>query len=219
MSMRTRGTSTHAPPLPPASPHHASSRCAAGCGNEPSRCLNFCHALREYERSLGGWKVFAVVDIEYERCTLRLLPVRFVSLVPFSSRRSLSPPSLAPIKGRSLLSERRTRTSSSRHRFQSLSCCCLSHPGLRRAPQVGTVGLRNRTSLSPVWEKGDKVFGERSARLPTSSSRTPRTPTTTSPTTTSSPTSTTSSTTWLARTPTPSPVLLLLLCRMCSSFC
>ena len=78
MSMRTRGTSTRAPPPPPASPRHASSRRAAGCGNEPSRCLNFCHALRVYERSLGSWKVFAVVDIEYERCTLRLLPVRFV---------------------------------------------------------------------------------------------------------------------------------------------
>ena len=52
--------------------------------------------------------------------------------------------------------------------------------------------------LSPIREKGDKVFGERSARLPTSSSRTPRTPTTTSPTMTSSPTSTTSWTTWQA---------------------
>ena len=96
----------------------SAARRAAGCGNETSRCLNFCHALRVYERSLGSWKVFAVVDIEYERCTLRLLSVRFISRVPFSSRRSLSPPSLAPIKGRSLLSERCTRTSSSsRHRF------------------------------------------------------------------------------------------------------
>ena len=68
--------------------------------------------------------------------------------------------------------------------------------------------------LSPVREKGDKVFGERSARLLASSSRTIRSPTT------SSPTSTTSSTTWQARTPTPSPALLLLLCRTCSSpFC
>ena len=130
----------------------------------------------------------------------------------------LSPPSLVPIKGRLLLPERRTRTSpSSRNRFLSLSCCCLPHPGLRRAPRVGTVGLRNHTTLSPVREKGDKVFGERSARLLTSSSRTP---TTTSPTTTSSPMSTTSSTTWLERMSTPSPVLLLLLSRTCScSFC
>jgi len=217
MSMRTRGTSTRAPPPLPATPRHDATRRAASCGNEPSRCLNFCHALRVYERSLGSWKVFAVVDIEYERCTLRLLSVRFISLVPFSSRRSLSPPSLAPIKGRSLLSERRTRTSSSRHRFLYLSCCSLPHPGLRRAPRVVTVGLRNRTTLSPVREKGDKVFGERSARLLTSSSRTP---TTTSPTTTSSPMSTTSSTTWLERMSTPSPVLLLLLSRTCScSFC
>ena len=96
-----------------ATPRHASSRRAAGCRNEPSRCLKFFHALRVYERSLGSWKVFALVDIEYECCTLRLLSVRFISLVPFSSRRSLSPPSLAPIKGRSLLSERRTRTTPS----------------------------------------------------------------------------------------------------------
>ena len=103
MSMRTRGTSTRTPPPPPASPRHASSRRVAGCGNEPSRCLNFCHALRVYERSLGS------------RCTLR-----FVSLVLFSSQCSLSPPSLAPIKGRSLLLERRTRiSSSSRHKFLS----------------------------------------------------------------------------------------------------
>ena len=100
---------------------------------------------------------------------------------------ALSPPSLAPIKGRSLLSERRTRTSSARHRFQSLRCCCLPHPGLWRASRVRTVGLQNRTSLSPVREKGDKVFGERSARLLASSSRTQMT---TSLTTTSSPTST-----------------------------
>ena len=70
--------------------------------------------------------------------------------------------------------------------------------------------------LSPVREKGDKVFGEPSARLLAASSRTIRSPTTTSPTTTSSPTSTTSSTTWQARTPTPSPTLLLLVSRTCS---
>ena len=82
MSMRRKGTSARAPP-----PLPASSRRAAGCGNEPSRCLNFCHALRVYERSLGRWKVFAVVEIKCERCTLWLLSVRFISLGPFSSRR------------------------------------------------------------------------------------------------------------------------------------
>ena len=138
MSMRTRGTSTCAPPMPPASPHHASSRRAAGCGNEPRRYLNFCHALRVYERSLGSWKVFAVVDIEYERCTLRLLPVHFVSRVPFSFRRSLSPPSLAPIKGRSLLSERRTRiSSSSRHKFLSTALLLRSSPSRLAACTAG----------------------------------------------------------------------------------
>ena len=70
--------------------------------------------------------------------------------------------------------------------------------------------------LSPVREKSDKVFEERSTRLLAASSRTIRSPTTTSRTMTSSPTSTTSSTTWQARTPTPSPALLLLLSRTCS---
>ena len=163
-------------------------------------------------------KIFAIGEFECERyspsaagCSLRL------RLFASPSVAALSPPSLAPIKGRSLLLERRTRTSSSsRHRFQSLRCCCLPHPGLQHAPRVGTVGLRNRTSLSHIREKGDKVFGESSARLLTSSSRMPRTPTTTSPTMTTSPTSTTSSMTW--RTPTPSPVpLLLLLSRTCFS--
>ena len=140
------------------------------------------------------------------------MPDCFVSLVLFSSCAASLPSSLAPIKGRSLLSQRRTRTSpSSRHRFQALSCCCLPHPGLRRAPQVVTVGLRNRTSLSPIREKGDKVLGEGSARLLTSSSRTPRTPTTTSPT------STTSSTTWRTLIPSPVP-LLRLLSSTCSCF-
>ena len=87
MSVRTRGTSTRAPPPPHTSPRHATPRLVAtrrdaGCGNEPSRCLNFCHALRVYERSLGSWKVFAVVDIEYERCTLRLLSVHFIPAFP-----------------------------------------------------------------------------------------------------------------------------------------
>ena len=83
-------------------------------------------------------------------------------------------------------------------RFRALSYCYdIPHPGLQRAPRVGTVGLQNSSSLSHVREKSDKVFGVRFARLLTSSSRTPRTPTTTSPTMTFSPTSTTSSTTWV----------------------
>ena len=147
--------------------------------------------------------------------------IRKVTRGLFASSPSIPSPPVAARSRRSTqrdTPEKHTRTSpSSRHRFQSLCYCYLPHPGLWRAPRVGTVGLRNRTSLSPVREKGDKVFGERSARLLTSSSRTP---TTTSPMTTSSPTSTTSSTTWLERMSTPSPVLLLLLSRMCScSFC
>ena len=65
--------------------------------------------------------------------------------------------------------------------------------------------------LSPVRETGDKVFGERSARLLAASSRTIRSPTTTSPT------STTSSTTWRTLTPSPMP-LLRLLSSTCSCF-
>ena len=158
MSMRIRGTFTRAPPPP-----SASSRRAAGCWNEPSRCLNFCHALRVYERSIGSWKVFAVMDTEYERCTLRLLPVRFVSLVPFSSRRSLSPPSLPPIKGRSLLPERRTRTT------PSLAIGFTSELLLSSSSRLAACTARRDSRpprphfLSHVREKGDKVFGERSA--------------------------------------------------------
>ena len=135
---------------------------------------------------------------------------------------SLSPPSLAPTKGRSLLPERRTRTSSSsRHKFLSTALLLRSSPSRLAACTAGRDSRPLEPHLlSPLREKGDKVFGERSARLLTSSSRTPRTPTTTSPTTTSSPTSTTSSTTWLERMSTPSPVLLLLLSHTCScSFC
>ena len=108
-----------------------------------------------------------------------------------------------------------TKVCSFRH---PLASRFLTTPSLRHAPHVGTVGLQNRTSLSPVREKGDKVFGERSARLLNSSSRTPMT---TSPTTTSSPTSTTSSTTRLAKMSTPSRVLLLLLlsCTCSCFFC
>ena len=135
--------------------------------------------------------------------------------VPSAPDAALSPPSLAPIKGRSLLSERRTRiSSSSHHKFLSTALLLRSSPSRLAACTAGQDSRPPKPHLlSPVREKGDKVFGERSARLLTFPSRTPRTPTTTSPT------STTSSTTWLARTPIPSPVLLLLLPRMCSSFC
>ena len=148
-------------------------------------------------------------------CSLHLL--LFVS-PPVAA---LLPPSLAPIKGRSLLSARRTRTtSSSRHRFLSTALLLRSSPSRLAACTAGRDSRPPKPhSLSPVREKGDKVFGERSARLLAVSSRAIRSPTTTSPTTTSSPTSTTSSTTWQARTPTPSPVLLLqLLSRTCSCF-
>ena len=123
-------------------------------------------------------------EIEYE---WRTSSPAAVSLVLFSSQCSLSPPSLVPIKGWSLLSERRTRiSSSSRHKFLStalllssssrLAACTASRDSRPPEPQL----------LSPVRKKGDKVFGERSARLLAASSRMIRSPTTTSLTTTSS---------------------------------
>ena len=150
-------------------------------------------------------------------CSVRLPSLRFIS------QRSLFTSSYVPIKERSLLSRKMhiitcfPATVSSR----ALRCCSvLLHPNLRRAPSVGTVGLRNPATSSPVREKGDKVFGERSARLLVFSSRIPsRTPTTSSPTTTTSRTSTTSSTTW-ATTPTPTRTVPLLRstcsCPLCS---
>ena len=39
----------------------------------------------------------------------------------------------------------------------------LPHPGLRRAPPIGIVGLRNPASREPVRVRGDQVFGERSS--------------------------------------------------------
>ena len=101
-----------------------------------------------------------------------LLAVRFVS-PPVAA---LSPPSLAPIKGRSLLPERRTRiSSSSRHKF--LNIALLLHSSSSRLAAC-TARRDSRPPrphlLSPVREKGDKVFGERSARLLAASSRTIR---------------------------------------------
>ena len=148
---------------------------------------------------------------------LRVLHVHFVSLRCFTSHRSLFA-SLSCAYIREVAPLQRDITKAHlplATKFRPLRCCyVLPHPVLRRAPRVGTVGLRNRTTLSPVREKGDKVFGERSARLLTFPSRTPAT---TSPTMTTSPMSTSSSTTW--RTPTPSPVpLLRLLSSTCSCF-
>ena len=154
---------------------------------------------------------------------LQLLPVRFVSLRCFTSRRSLfASLSCAYIREVAPL-QRDTSEGPLPLATQFLSTALLLQSSPSRLAAC-TAGRDSRPPkphlLSPVREKGDKVFGERSARLLAASSRTIRSPTTTSPTTTSSPTSTTSSTTWQARTPTPSPALLLLLCRMCSSlFC
>jgi len=163
-------------------------------------------------------KIFAKAEFECERCSPSAadcsLHLRLFVSPPVTA---LSPPSLAPIKGRSLLPERRTRTT------PSLAIGSISELLLSSSSRLAACTARRDSRppkphlLSHVREKGDKVFGERSAQLLAASSRTIRSPTTTSPTTTSSPTSTTSSTTWQARTPTPSLALLLLLSRACSS--
>ena len=170
-----------------------------------------------------GVETFSVVDTEFEwrassaaACSLRLpsllhlLPQPLRVLLLCLYKRGCSSP------------ERHTRSSSSsRHKVPSTALLLRSSPSRLAACTAGRDSRPPEPHLlSPVREKGDKVFGERSARLLAVSSRAIRSPTTTSPTTTSSPTSTTSSTTWQARTPTPSPALLLLLCRTCSSpFC
>ena len=176
-----------------------------------------------YTKGHVGVETFYVVDTEFERrafsaaaCSLRLplllhlppQPLRVLLLCLYK-------------RGRSSLDRHNRSSSSSRHKVPTTALLLRSSPSRLAACTAGRDSRPPRPHLlSHVREKGDKVFGERSARLLTSSSRTPRTSTTTSPTTTSSPTLTTFSTTWLATTPTPSPVLLLLLSRTCScSFC
>ena len=120
---------------------------------------------------------------------LRPLPVRFVSLRCFTSRRSLFASfSCAYIREVAPL-QRDTPEDPPPLATKFLSTALL----LRSSPSwlaVCTAGRDSRPPkphlLSPVREKGDKVFGERSARLLTSSSRTPRTRTTISPTSTTS---------------------------------
>jgi hypothetical protein len=112
------------------------------------------------------------------------------------------------IKERSLLSANTQHTATIASCLQSFALPhSLPHPVLRRAPRAGTVGLRNPVSCDPVRERGDKVFGERSARLLASSSSRTLTRTMSSPTRTSFPTSTTSLATCLSLTITPTAVL------------
>ena len=160
----------------------------------------------EAEKFLRWWSSNA------NGAALRPLAVRFVSV---SSFRLPSLPSRLLLlclykRGRSSPERHIRRFSSSRQTVPN-SALLLSSSSRLAACTVRRDSRPPRPHLlSPLREKGDKV----------ASSRTIRSPTTTSPTTTSSPTSTTSSTTWQARTPTPSPALLLLLCRTCSSpFC
>ena len=77
-----------------ATPRLVTTRRAAGCGNEPSRCLNKGHA---------GAETFSVVDTEFERrassaaaCSLRLpillhLPSLASRLLLFAYKREVAP--------------------------------------------------------------------------------------------------------------------------------
>ena len=161
-------------------------------------------------------KSFAVVDNEYERrtssraaCSLRLPPLLHLPAQP------VRVPLLCLYKrGRSSPERHIRRFSSSRQTVPNSALLLSSSSRLAACTARRDSRPPRPHLLSPIREKGDKVFGERSGRLLAASSRTIRSPTT------SSPTSTTSSTTWQARTPTPSPALLLLLCLTCSSpFC
>ena len=159
------------------------------------------------------------MDNEYERRTsLRAACSRRLPLLLHLPAQPVCVPLLCLYKrGRSSPEIHIRRFSSSRHTVPNSALLLSSSSRLAACTARRDSRPPRPHLLSPVREKGDKVFGERSARLLVASSRTIRSPTTTSPMTTSSPTSTTSSTTWQARTPTPSPALLLLLCRTCSS--
>jgi hypothetical protein len=185
-----------------ASPHH-DARARRGLRNVP-RCRAFLFIKHDWTMELNGHveaKKICLSRKWIRDCSVRLLAVRF------TSRDACSPPSVA-IKERSLLSANTQHTATTASCLQSFALPHnLPHPVLRRAPRARTVGLRNPVSCDPVWERGDKVFGERSAHLlASSSSRTP-TRTTSSPTRTSSPTSTTSSVTCLSLTATATAVL------------
>ena len=86
-------------------------------------------------------------------CSVQSLPVRFISRRYLFASSRVYKREVAPL-------QRNTPTHGA-YTFQSIEQSPdLPHPVLRRAPRAGTVGLRNRASSSPVWEKGDKVFGE-----------------------------------------------------------
>jgi hypothetical protein len=179
------------------------ARARRGLRNVPW-CRAFLFITHDWTTELNGH-----VEAETIWLSGKLIRDRSVRLlaVRLASRAACSPPSVA-IKERSLLSANTHHTATTASCLQNFALPhSLSHPVLRRAPRAGTVGLWNPVSCDPVWERGDKVFGERSARLLASSSS--RTPTRTifSPTRTSSPTSTISSATCLSPTTTPTAVL------------
>ena len=160
-----------------------------------SKFLPRTTGIRTVTREL---KRFAVVEPEYERCTSSraACSFRLPPLLHF-------PPQPVRVllmclykRGRSSPEKNIRRSSSSRHTVPNFALLLSSSSWLAACTARRDSRPPRPHLLSPVREKGDKVFGKRSARLLAASSRTIRSPTTTSPTTTSSPTSTTSSTTW-----------------------
>jgi hypothetical protein len=92
--------------------------------------------------------------------------VRFISWLFVSPLDAACLPPSVATKERSLLSTNAEHVASTGSSFQSTALPHrLPHPVLRRAPRAGIVGLRNPASCDHVRERGDKVFGERSARL------------------------------------------------------
>ena len=153
MSMRTRGTSTHAPPPPPASPRHASTRVAG-----MSRADVYIFATHDgYTKGHAGAETFSVVDTEFERrassaaaCSLRLplllhllpQPLRVLLLCLYKRGRS-SP-------------ERHTRSSSSsHHKVPSTALLLRSSPSRLAACTAG------RDSSPPKPHLFESCTGER----------------------------------------------------------
>jgi hypothetical protein len=156
---------------PPASPHHDSR--AAVWGNASSRDILSFFAKHEL-------KHYVVVDMNIVACSVRLLSVRFLYHC------NLFASSYVPIKERLPL-YRNTHKSAQPPGSEALRWSRSSPSHLVVCTVIGTVGLWNPVSCDLVRGSGDKVFGERFARLLVSSSS--RTLTSSSPTRTSSRTS------------------------------
>jgi hypothetical protein len=162
---------------PPASPHHDSR--AAVWGNASSRDILFffCQAWTETLCCSGHEYCCMFSSPSARSFPLPLQPVR---LLLCAYKREV-----APLQKHT---QKRTATW-----FWSFALIKIFPSHLAVCTAIGTVGLWNPVSCDVLRENGDKVFGERFARLLVSSSS--RTLTSSSPTRTSSRTSEASTTT------------------------